>query len=187
MDDLSDICRLLILLHFNVEHTWIIFILPHGKRYRTEAVQQLFVDRVGAYLEGRGFIEQRLRRTDFQDATLVDNRYAVTQRFHVGQLMRIEEDAHTLGLQLPQEVAHITLANRVQPGYKLIQQNEVGPVEDGLRQSYALHHALGEGAELLIFSSGQPYQFQDFVAAFFQCHAAHAVEPAMKLQKFSSV
>src|SRR6266516_841918 len=141
MNNLSDICRLLIFLYFNIEQAWIIFILPHGERYRTEPVEQFFTDRVDAHLEDRGFIEQRLRSADFQDASLVDDSYAVAERFHVGKLMRIEEDAHTLGFQLPEEIAHITLANRVKPGYKLVEQNQVRPVENGLRQSYALHHA----------------------------------------------
>src|SRR5207248_5416411 len=107
MNDLSDICRLLISLYLNIEQAWIIFILPHSERYRTEPVEQFFVDEVGAHLQDRGFIKQRLRSANFQDASLVDDGYAIAERFHVGKLMRIEENAHTLGLQLSEEIAHI--------------------------------------------------------------------------------
>ena len=87
MNDLSDFSRLLIFLYFNVKHALIIFILLHRERNGTEPVEQFFGHRAGANCEDRGFIEQRLRSTDFQDVSLVDDGYAVAECLHIGKLV----------------------------------------------------------------------------------------------------
>lgn len=87
MNNLSDICCLLIMLYFNIELAGIILILPNCQGYGTEPVEQLFIYRVDAYREDGGLIKQRLRSTDFQDASFVDDGYAITKRFYVGELV----------------------------------------------------------------------------------------------------
>jgi hypothetical protein len=113
MNDVGDIGRVLLVLYLNQKFTWVVFLLAYCQGDRTESMEQFLTHTTDMYLQGQWFIEERLRRANFQDATMIDDCHAIAEGFYIRKLMGVEEDAHAFGLQLPEKVAHVALTNGV--------------------------------------------------------------------------
>ena len=68
--------------------------------------------------------------------------------------MRREENGAALFFQIEDDVADFAPTHGVEPGRGLIEKNHLRIVQDGLRDSDALHHSLREFAELHVGGRG---------------------------------
>ena len=93
----------------------------------------------------RADVGQRARR---HQAAAHKNRHPAAQRFGIGEDVRAEKHRAAAIAQLQDEVAHLPAAQRIQPGHRLIEEDHVRIVEDGLRDAHALEHPLGEFPQL---------------------------------------
>ena len=74
-------------------------------------------------------------------------RHPVAQRLGVGEDVGREEDGLARLAQAEDEVADEPPADRVEARHRLVEDDELGVVDEGLREPGPLHHPLGEAAE----------------------------------------
>ena len=78
------------------------------------------------------------------------DRDAVADVLHVGQQVAAEQDRLALLLEREDQVLHLARADRVEAGRRLVEQDQVGVVDQRLGQADAAGHALGILAKLAL-------------------------------------
>ena len=79
---------------------------------------------------------------------LGQNRDAAAQRLGVAQDVRAEEHRAAAIAQPQDQRAHVAAAERIEPRHRLVEDHELGIVDERLRDADALQHALRELAQL---------------------------------------
>ena len=126
----------------------------------------------------------RRRETAFgDDAAAFDERHAIAGRFHFAKQMGIEKHRDPVGAQFVDDAAHQQSAQRVEPGGRLIEEDELRFVEQRLGQPHPLKHALAVAAQRAIGRVEQVDACQQPIDAGVQRNAAQTIEPAVKPQQ----
>src|SRR6185436_6295721 len=86
-------------------------------------------------------------RSRCRQPPLGDDRHARAERLGVRQDVRAEEDRPPLVAQLEDERADIAAAERIQARHRLVQEHDLGIVQQRLGQAHALQHPLRELAQ----------------------------------------
>ena len=104
---------------------------------------------------------------------LVDDGHAVTDGFHFAQFMRGKENGFALVFQALDDFADFHAAQRVEPAGGFVQNQQVGIVDERLREADALLHAFGIGFDEAFAGLFQFHQLQQPVNPFvrFRCAA----------------
>ena len=134
---------------------------------------QFQVERVG----------RRRERALVDHAAAFDERHAIAGRLHFAQQMRIEEHRDPVGAQLVDDAAHQQPAQRIEPGGRLVQEDELRIVQQRLRQPHALEHALAVAAQRAIGGVQQVDARQQPIDAGVQRDAAQPIEPPVEPQQ----
>ncbi len=71
----------------------------------------------------------------------IDDDHVVGDLFHFGQNVGAEEDGLPFGLQLGEQLQNFAAAGGVEPGCRLVEHDQFGIAEQGLRDADTLHHA----------------------------------------------
>ena len=101
----------------------------------------------------------------------------VTQGLEAVQLVRADEHgACAAGDQSAQVGEQLLGRLRVEPGGRLVEEQELWPVQDGAREGGLLPHPLAEGAHLRAEPVGQPQQLDHVVDPPGDFRAGHVVE-----------
>ena len=71
-----------------------------------------------------------------------ENADAAAEQLGVRQDVRAEENRPALVAQLQDQLAHVAAADRIETRHRLVEDDELGIVDERLREPDALHHAL---------------------------------------------
>ena len=99
--------------------------------------------------------------------------------------MRIEEDrraALTLGAN---DIAHQPAAHGIEPRSRLVEEDQLRLMNQGLRQPDALQHAFGEVLQALVAVRRESHQVEKSRNALAQPVCRHAREASVQLEQFS--
>ena len=96
-----------------------------------------------------------------------------------------EEYRLAFRLKLLHQVAHLASPHGIEPRHGLIEENHLGFMQDGLRNSHPLQHALRKLAQLHAAYIRQPDPPQDFLDPPRQILAHHPRKPPVIFQQFA--
>src|SRR5581483_8578197 len=133
------------------------------------------------------FLDQVVDLAFFAQAALMQDRYAVAYRLDLDQFVRRKKDGLARLLQSLNDLAHFHPSQRIQPARRLVQDQQIRIVDQGLRQSDALLHALGIGLDQPFARRFQVHQFQDVRNPFLPLIARDAKDLCVKPQQFLGV
>ena len=115
-----------------------------GRRVASNASDTWLIDQFPPLLLER----QELRQPAAgHQLPLRDDADLAAQRLGVRQDVRAEEHGAAAIAQAEHELPHVAAAERVETGHRLVEEDDVGPVENRLGNADALHHALGVRAQ----------------------------------------
>ena len=110
---------------------------------------------------------------------------AIAQRFRVRQNMSGEKNCLAFVLELRDEIANFAAAHGIKSRHRLVEENDFGVMQNGLRNSHALQHAFGELAQLHSAHIGQTDALQDFIHFARSVFRIHSGKLAIVLQQFA--
>ena len=115
---------------------------------------------MGAYVDvdfafGRGV---QIAGTD--DFTVLDEDHGVAGDFNFTEEMRVEENGDAALAFIANDVANEVAAHGIQAGSGFIEEDEIGFVQECLRETYALHHAFRKAAKATIAMWGETDKFK---------------------------
>ena len=84
------------------------------------------------------------------DATLAHDGDARAELVHVAEDVRVEEHRLAALVQVLDDALDLDAADRVEPGHRLVEQHELGVVDERLGDADALQHALGVLAQVRV-------------------------------------
>src|ERR1700691_4646133 len=99
--------------------------------------------------------------------------------------MRGEKYRSTLAFEVVNNVANFPPPNRIQARHRLIQENHLWIVNDGLRYTYTLQHALGKFPELHIGRCTQPHALQKARYTLAPSRRSETEQARVVIQQFS--
>src|SRR6266487_5665244 len=85
MYNICDICRLLITFNLDQEAARVILLVLYIERDCMKSLEQFLAYMVNAHFEHFLLVEEFSGRSNFQDATLIDDSYPITHSFYIGQ------------------------------------------------------------------------------------------------------
>ena len=88
--------------------------------------------------------EQFVEPPGCSQLALRDDRDAIAQRLGVGQDVRAEEHGAAARAKREDQIAHVTTAQRIEARHRLVEEHDLGIVQQRLRQADALDHAFRE-------------------------------------------
>ena len=92
---------------------------------------------------------------DLLELAAMEDRDPVADVLHVGQQVAGQDDRLALLAQLADQVLDLGRADRVEARGRLVEQDQLGVVDQGLSQPDAALHALGVFAKLAVLGAGQ--------------------------------
>ena len=101
-----------------------------------------------AQLDRRLAVHERLQRGLADDLPVLDERHAVAGDFDFRKQVRVEKHRRALALEVADNVAHQSAAHRVEARGRFVEEDQLGFVEERLRQPDALEHPFGKRAQL---------------------------------------
>ena len=87
---------------------------------------------------------------DFDDLALADDAHPGAQALHLAQDVRGEENGHAAGILLADQVEELALHERVEAGGRLIQEEQLGAVQQALHDADLLLVAVGQVADAAV-------------------------------------
>src|SRR6266850_4435945 len=108
-------------------------------RLQSKRRQQLS-RRVDLDRELAGRLEEIVHRSYADQLAVIDDRHARADLLHLGQYVAGYEDRFALSSQVAQEVAHLYDAGGVEAVRRLIEDQNIGVVEQGKSQAESLLH-----------------------------------------------
>jgi len=84
----------------------------------------------------------------FQHVSFGEDRDRVANELDLAEKVAVQQYRHAAVLQRLDERAHVAPAERVKVGGRLVEDQQLRPAQDRLRDAEALLHALGELADL---------------------------------------
>src|SRR5437867_5151946 len=115
---------------------------------------------------------------------LMDDRHPIANRFDFAEFVRGEKDRLALVLQPLNDFAHLHAAKRVQAAGGLVQDQQVGIIDQRLSQTDALLHAFGIGFDRAFARGLQFHQLEQAVDAPVRLGAGEAENAGIKAQQF---
>src|SRR5213079_3599528 len=97
-----------------------------------------------------GAAAQFFEPPDVCEPGLLQNRGAVAEHFDVGEDVRAEQDGRAALAQTGDQVAYLAPAHGVESAHRLVKEDNFRVVDERLRQTDALQHALRELTQLLV-------------------------------------
>src|SRR6266571_4230356 len=85
MYNICDICCLLITCYLDQEAARVIFVVLYIERNCMKSLEQFLAYMVNAHFEHFLLVEEFSGRSNFQNATLIDDSYSITNSFYIGQ------------------------------------------------------------------------------------------------------
>src|SRR2546428_7737462 len=111
------------------------------------------------------------------------NGHAVADQLYLAKHVRVEEDGFSFRFQFLQNAANLAPANRVYAVGGLIQEDDLGVVQQCLSNADALFHSLGVRTQLVVFSSLETDQVQHRVDAPQEDLARHAKQGTIEFEQ----
>src|ERR1019366_9496044 len=127
--------------------------------------------------------EQFRRASYFYQPPIVQDADTMADQLDLGQQMRTQEDGLAGAVGFQQKLSHRNPRQRIERRSWLVENQQLGIVDERLGQSDALPHAAGELAHVapgLQFELDLPKRL---VASLSQLRLAHAIERAVKAQQ----
>ena len=115
------------------------------------------------------------------DLAISNHDQPVTGPLDVRKYVAAEKDGCAVRLFLLDDVGHQLASLRIQSRGRLVQQEQFGPVEQGLRQSQPLDHPLGEAPDFPVHGVAQAQSFELVYDGFGKVLARLTRESAVKL------
>ena len=129
---------------------------------------------------------QVVQRPAGHHPALADDGHPVADGLDLGEQMGVEEHGDPAGGQLPDQLADLAAAHRVEGRGRLVEQDQVGPGEQGQGEAEALGHALGVAADPLAAPPGQADPLQQLGDAPGQLGAAEAGQAAVEVEQLGA-
>src|SRR6266581_1915272 len=85
MYNICNICRLLIMCYLNQEVVRIVFFVLYIERDCMKSLEQFLAYMVDAHFEHFLLVKEFSGRSNFQNATLIDDSYSITNSFYISQ------------------------------------------------------------------------------------------------------
>src|SRR5713226_5858822 len=126
--------------------------------------------------------QQPLQLAFLDDSSAVDDRHAIAHQLDLAQQVRVQEHRHALSLELLDEAADVTPADRIEGRSRLVQHDQLGAVDQRLGQAQPLLHALAEGAHAVASAVPQADELQHLQDAPPALALVQPTQLAMELQ-----
>jgi len=94
-----------------------------------------------------GVASNSFKRAHGVNPAAVINHDPVANVFHVRAQMAAQNDCFAAASQCDNQVFHFATADRIEAGSRLIQNDQIGIIDKGLREADAALHAFGEFAD----------------------------------------
>ena len=96
-----------------------------------------------------------------QDPAAIDDRHARAQLLELGQDVAADEDRLAERPELAQEFAQLDASARVQAGGRLVEEQDLRVVDQGVRQAQPLLHAARERLDVVVAAIGEVDELQE--------------------------
>src|SRR5437763_684410 len=154
------------------------------------AVEQLRRARAGAVEAHRDHVAghlplQRVGGTLGDDLPVVDDRDPVVEGVGFLEVVRGDEDRHALSAQPADLLPHVRPALRVQPGRRLVEEDDLRLVDDAERHVDAAALPAGVGLALAVGELGPLEALDGLRGQLARLRLADAVEPGLQYQFFA--
>ncbi len=141
----------------------------------------------GPQLDAAMILQKRLHFAIRLQFALIEDGDAIASVLHVFQAMTTHDDRFAQPAQIADQIFHPTSAKRIEAGGRLIEDDEIGIVDERLRQADALAHALGILAEDA-FAIGLESDFLDqLLGLVLPLRGRQIEQPAVKVESFLGV
>ena len=114
---------------------------------------------------------------------VLDEHDPVAGDLDLAEQVRVEKHRRAAGALRPEDVAHHAAADRIEPGRRLVEEDEVGLVDDRLREAESLEHSLGESAQATVAMRREPDEIDHLGDAVAALRRRDAAEPAVKIHE----
>ena len=101
----------------------------------------------------------------FGDAAGDEDRDAVADHLQLAEQVAVDEDGLALAAEALEDVADVAAADGVDAVGRLVEQDEVRVVDQGLGEADALGHALGVGGDRAVGAGGHADEVEQFGGA----------------------
>ena len=118
---------------------------------------------------------------------LLHDRHVVAQQFRLAQFMRREEDRLSPAAEPLQEFAEMDARQRIEAGERLVENQQIGIAQQGLRDAGALEHALGVFLERTPCRLRQLHCLQQFIRAGAHGLLVHAADATIEGKQLAHV
>ena len=125
-----------------------------------------------------------LTRPDRLEFALVDDGHAVANGFHFAQLVRGKEHGFALVFQALDDFADFHAAQRIEAAGRFIENQQIGIVDERLREADALLHSFGIGFDGTFAGLLQFDQLEQLVNAFVRFRSRQAENARVKPEQF---
>ena len=175
---------------------------PRGRASRASSAAGV-ARRVGAgFVQKRRDLREHLRRGVFQDElglvfdreqvlhaafadedAMRENADAIANFLHLREEMGGKQDGDAAPFQIENQIANLARAGRIDARGRLVEHDKPGFLDERLRESDPLQHALGITAEPPIARILQANEREQFVRARFQLLPAQTAEFSVKTER----
>ena len=121
------------------------------------------------------------------DLAAVINDHAVAHVFHVRQQMAAQDDGLAAPGQRQDQILDLAAADGVEAGGRLVEDDQVGVVDERLGQADAALHALGELADRPRPGLAQADHFEQLLGAVLALVPGQAEEVAEEIQRLAGI
>src|SRR5437879_3972781 len=99
-----------------------------------------------------------------RNLSLLENQHFITSVFDIAQKMGTQNDPHFSSISnLADHADHALSRRRIEPVRRLVENQQLGPVDDRLRQLSQLLHAQRVGPQLPVACFSQSYIEESFM------------------------
>src|SRR5262249_38788287 len=116
-------------------------------------------------IAGRRGREQLAEAALVDDTALADDRDAVAKLFDLVEEVAREQDRDSLAREPAHEVAHVAHPCRIEPGRRLVEEQELRPAQERARDAESLPHAMRVAADAILGTVAQLDDLEDLVDA----------------------
>ena len=117
--------------------------------------------------------------------TMNENRNAVTEVFNIlKDVAASERKRFSSLLQFKNNISYIFATHGIESRHGFIENDQLGIVDEGLRQSHPLNHTLGKLAKRSTNGMSQPHSMDQFLCPRLSFSCRHPKELAVEVQEF---
>ncbi len=130
-------------------------------------------------------IQDARQRPDVQEPARPEDGHAVAEGLRVGEDVGREEHGLARLLEVQDDVPDQPAADGIEPGHRLVEDDELGIVDQGLGDSRPLHHPLREAADGGVGGSSKAHEVEKVLSALPPLPRAEAEQAAGVVQVFA--